>query len=442
MTREFLQPDKLLFVRRSLEGNDIEGLADLLERPGDVDLRATNIFILLPLLHEARKQDDKNFWIDLFLPWISIQRSVQAHHDRILGEFARIGALKHDSQEFLIHLVNVYRSIVSDLLDPYMTLLVACFQFIERKFRDIQHANVGLGERNKVEYLESRIRKVDPENRLLSGYDPIVRNAVTHTGSDGVVYHSDGALFRNIKRGTSPVVETVEWSRDTLINKVVRLYECIISTDAAVNVFAVDCGELMLEDEDVKSEFMQRALALDHRARLRAPFEELMQRIRDDKNLPDKRRFELLSQVLLYNCAKQEMPVHGIRVSNEKATVMVEVPDPKKDLGDDEVLRDAVMEFSHYAILTRSVFGPDFDHFVVRAVRESGQPLLTITLAGHLLEQYIQERAGLYDLLHEADIRLDENKIAMSVDFDKLAELERNSLDRSFPRKARPGGNS
>jgi hypothetical protein len=393
-------------------------------------------------MHEARDTGSKNFWIELFLPWISIQSSVRAHHDRILDELARIGDFKHDSQEFLIHLVNLYRSIVSDLLDPYMTLLVACFQFIEHEFTNIRHANVGSGERNKVEYLESRIKKLDPENRLLSGYDPIVRNAVTHTGSDGVVYRADGVLFRNIKRGASPAVETVEWSRDTLVNKIVRLYECIISIDAAVNVFGVDCGDLMLKDEDVKSEFVQRALTPERRGELRAPFEDLVQRIRDDKNLTDERRFDLLSQRLLYNYSKKKMPVRAIRVSSEKRTVMVELPDPRKDLSDDEVLLDAVMECSHYAIQTRSVFGPHFESFVVRTVPESGQQTLTLTLAGKRLEQYIEERAGLYDLLHEADVRLDGNKIAISVDFDKVAELERKSLDRLFPRKARPDGDS
>lgn len=108
---------------------------------------------------------------------------------------------------------------------------------------------MGPGERNKAEYLESRIKRVDPENRLLSGYDPIVRNVVTHAGSHGVVYSESAVLFRDIKRGVPAVVNTVEWSHDTLISKIVRLYECI-SIDAAVNVFGVDCGELLLKDDE------------------------------------------------------------------------------------------------------------------------------------------------------------------------------------------------
>jgi hypothetical protein len=123
-----------------------------------VDLRASNITVLLPLLHEARGKDEKAFWINLFLPWISIQSSVRVNRDRIPDEFARIADFKPGSRELLVHLVNIYRNIVSDLLDPYMTLLVACFQFIEGEFTSLKNANVGLGERNKAKYLESRIK--------------------------------------------------------------------------------------------------------------------------------------------------------------------------------------------------------------------------------------------------------------------------------------------
>ena len=249
-------------------------------------------------------------------------------------------------------------------------------------------------------------------------------------------------LFRNIKRGRPASIETLEWSRDTLVNKVVRLYECIVSIDAAVNIFGVDCGELILNDADVRSEFIQRALTRERRAGLRAPFDNLMQRMRDDTTLPDHKRFELLSQVLLYNFASKKMPVHGICISPERDTVIVELPEPQEDLTSDDVLHDLVMKSSHYAILARSVFGPHFEHFVVRTVLESGQPRLTIMLAGKLLGQYIEERAGLLDLLHEADVRLDGNTIAISVDFAKVAEIERKSLDCSFPRKPRRDGDS
>lgn len=440
MANDLLKPETLLFVRKSLEASDIQGLAEPLNLPGDLGLRSANISVFLPLLHDAREKGEKAFWISLFLPWITIQRSVGAHHDRITHEFTRIVDFSEGSTDFAIHLVNLYRSIVSELLDPYLTLPLACFQFIEGTFTTIQDSNVGLGERNKAEYLERRIKRIDPENRPLSGYNPIVRNAVTHAGSDGVTYSANTVLFRNIKRAVPQVVETVEWSHDTLTEKIVRLYECIISIDAAVNVFGVDCGEILLKDEDVKAEIIQRVFTPQQRAELRGRFDGLVEKIRNGKDLTANQQFELLSQMLIYNYAKRKMPVRGIRISSESQMVMVEIPDQQKDLSNDKVLRDAVLECSHYCILARTVFGSDFERYVARTVLESGQPRLTVILAGKLLQEYVEELAGLHDLLHESDVRLDGNKVVISVDFEQLSELEKQSLDRRFPRKPRPRG--
>jgi hypothetical protein len=237
-------------------------------------------------------------------------------------------------------------------------------------------------------------------------------------------------------------VETVEWSLDILVSKIAQLYECIASVDAAVNVFGVDCSDLILNDEDVNSEFIQQALTPEQRAKLRATFEELTGQIREDRNLTPEERVKLLAEILLYNYAKREMAVNGIGVSNERRDVLVDIPDPQKDLSNDEALRDAVIDCGRYAILARSVFGADFDRYAVRRLSEKDQPRLMTVHSGKLLDEYIQERAGLLDLLHEADVRLDGKKIVFSVDFEKLAAAERQSLDRSFPRKNRPGGGS
>ena len=90
------------------------------------------------------------------------------------------------SKSELIHLVQIYRLVVADVWDPYISLPFACYQFLENSFIDMVSANLGQGERNKAEYIERRLKALDPELRLLSGYDPIARNAVSHSGSHGV----------------------------------------------------------------------------------------------------------------------------------------------------------------------------------------------------------------------------------------------------------------
>lgn len=148
-----------------------------------------------------------------------------------------------------------------------------------------------------------------------------------------------------------------------------------------------------------------------------------------------KKRFELLSAVLLHNCAHREMPVHGVGISSERRTVVVEIPESQEDLVRDEALLDAVMNCSYYAVLARSAFGADFDHYVIKAIGDAGQTRLTTAFPGSLLGDYLEERAGLIDLLHEVDVRLHGGKVMLSVDFAAVSKAERESLDRTFPRK-------
>src|SRR5262249_45659239 len=145
------------------------------------------------------------------------------------------------------HVTNIYRNIVADLFDPYLTLIVACFQFKDGVFTTLDDADLGQGERNKFEYLVSKVKRIYSGNpTFLSGYDPVVRNAVSHTGARGVRYGADQVIFKNIKRGTPAVVETVTWTFDELQLKMLQLLECIQSIETASEIFGLDCTEAML----------------------------------------------------------------------------------------------------------------------------------------------------------------------------------------------------
>jgi hypothetical protein len=183
----------LLYVRKDLDDLDQKQRMELLHDvygPGDLELRLANLHLVLPLLHKARSRDERQFLMRVFLPWVGIRRRLRVNRNRILDEFAKSGTIAPTTPDEYAHLVNVYRSIIADLIDPYLTLLVACYQFVEGGFTSIEDANFSQGERNKDEYLTSRIKDDDPQVRLLSGYSPIVRNAVAHSGSHGVTYQT------------------------------------------------------------------------------------------------------------------------------------------------------------------------------------------------------------------------------------------------------------
>lgn len=186
--RRLLDPAGLLFVRnRPLSAEDERGLGRWLFAPGDLDLRTTNLYVLLPLLHAARTTGSpEEFIAKVFLPWVGLIHSLAPHRAHVEDGFAALGSNLAGSHADLVHQVKLYREIVADLLDPYLTLPVACFQWLEGKFTSLEAANFGASERSKAEYLGSRIKLTDPTIRLLSGYSPtagmrfqVKRNDVT-----------------------------------------------------------------------------------------------------------------------------------------------------------------------------------------------------------------------------------------------------------------------
>jgi hypothetical protein len=246
-----LAPARLLFVRRDLAQLDPQlhaELVKLLARSSDPGKRADNVEYVLLLMHQARELDSQRYLREVFLPWGAMRRRTDLHRARLGQEFGRLDQFEANSDEDVLHAVNLYRSIVSDLFDPYLTLLVASYQFIEGTFSDISTANLEAGERNKVEYLTKRIRDHGGPQTLLEGYDPVVRNALSHTGSDGLVFERGAVLFRNIKRQSPVAVETVRWRHDELQLRVIALVEFLWSLDASAQVFGIDCSDLFDAD--------------------------------------------------------------------------------------------------------------------------------------------------------------------------------------------------
>jgi len=435
-----LNPSGLLYIRKDLDDlgeAQRKGLLDDVYGPGDLDLRLANLYLVLPLLHKARSHDERGFLLRVFLPWLSLRMRLKVNRSRILDEFAKTGSFTPGTSDEHAHLVNIYRSIVADLIDPYLTLLVACYQFVEGSFTDIEAANFGLGERNKDEYLSSRIRNDDPQVRLLFGYSPLVRNAVSHSGSHGVTYQTGKILFRNIKRGANPTVEAVEWTGEALLDKITRLYECILSIDAAVAVFGLDINELLGNDWELLSQALHYATSPEEQAEMHRPVEARLDRIRTSDQISLEDKLKALLYVFQSNCARRKIPLKGIKYSSDPRSLRAEVPAISLDDTVDEQIRDRVAELSRYAILAEAAYGQMADIYVIAETHENGKEQVIAGFNRDLLHEYGAHRAGLLDLIHEATIRVNGNLVRMSVDFEELSRHERESLAETFPRRDR-----
>ena len=137
--------EKLFFLRKDLSDlseQDKDALLAKVNSLGLKDIRIDTAYILLCVMHEARAINQPRFLKEVFLPWQELRQKTRPHSERIGEELSRIGEFELGSVEEAAHAANVYRNIVSDLFDPYLTLVVACFQFKDGKFSNLEDADL------------------------------------------------------------------------------------------------------------------------------------------------------------------------------------------------------------------------------------------------------------------------------------------------------------
>ena len=432
--------EKLFFLRKDLSDLSVREKDVLLTKVNSLglkDIRLDTVHLLLCVMHEARERDQPQFLKNVFLPWQELRQKTRHHFERIGEELTRIGEFEPGSVREAAHAANVYRNIVSDLFDPYLTLIVACFQFKEGTFTSLEDADLGQGERNKFEYLVARVKQIyQGRPNFLSGYDPVVRNAISHSGAWGVTYGADKVLFKNIKRGTPAVVETVTWSFDDLQHRVIQLLECIQSIEVAVEIYGLDCAEVISADFDTYAQFVLHAVPSERRAELRERHGRLLTKIRDSEKASLEQKREALSQALFYNCGLRGMECRGVRFSRSDSAIMIEVPAAAIDINDDQQIKNRVLELPRYGILARSVFGAMCDHVHVVELDEMRTKYqLTVKISGKELDEYIDERAGLIDLVHESKWTLEGQSLGVEFNFQQVENTEQTIARSPFPRK-------
>lgn len=92
--------------------------------------------------------------------------------------------------------VNVYRSIVAELYDPALAIIVACLKMRDDSFTSFTNANLSMTEAQKWIFAKSKFKKP----AIFAGYLPLIRNAVSHAGTHSIVYEEERVVFRKIQR--------------------------------------------------------------------------------------------------------------------------------------------------------------------------------------------------------------------------------------------------
>ncbi len=385
---------------------------------------------VLDIFHEAVDKNPKDFVQKVFFEFHHTVLKTREQQDRIYKLIAGLSSLsRHDIQ---VQLVNIYRAIVSEVFDPYISVIVACLQFKEDSFDSFIIANLSQGERNKVEFSKSRLRSTN----IFAGYNPIVRNATSHLGSEGIIYEEHAIVFRNIGRGNMPRVDVIKWTNKEIFNNILSLMDLVHAIDVAVNIFGVDISWTIDWDKELHRSFLSEIFGKQQRLELQETFDEIVMKI-INSSISDEKKTEAVSNLFFLELGRRELPCKGVRLNSVANAILIVVPEIASDLSDEKEFIKHALELLRYGIVAESCFRYIADKFYIGDFNQEGKSTLKVFVKKEDLRLYGKEEAGLYDLMVDSEIFLHGRKVEVNVDFEKLKELEYANLKRNFPRKNR-----
>jgi hypothetical protein len=390
----------------------------------------SNLEQILNIMHRAHSIDSQKYILDLLFEFQASKHKVKPHQDRLYGEMARLDEFKPESKEEAIFLVNIYRSLISDLFDPYITLIYASIQYIEGKFDSYIVSNLGQGERNKVEFCTSKLNNTN----LFNSYNPIVRNATSHIGTDGVSYEKNKVIFKSIKRGNPPRVESVVWTNIQIQEHIIELISLTQLIDYTVDIFNLDISDEMKWDEKINHKYLDEVLTHSERKDLQQPLDIKIEAIISSEKVPLKEKIMGLTYLFFIQCRKRNLDVKNAGFHEESQTIIMEVNGLNVDINLQQDMTNSIMTAIRCGIAAEPCFKSLIKRYVVLGEGEK-ESQFRLEAPSSIFNDYNNEKAGLFDLANEIKASVGDMILNVNVDFDKIEEFEMTSLGRKFPRR-------
>ncbi|BCV54690.1 hypothetical protein [Shewanella algae] len=430
-----LWPESLLFERKTLRDisdEDIQGLIEKAYMPGLLNHRVTNVTAILCLLYDARKSDPDQYLNKVFLPWVYLKNRTSVYRQRILKEISRHKEFDENTEEDILHAVNLYRNIISELFDPLLTLLYASYKFINGEISDLFEVDLHAGERQKYEYVSSRLKC----ETLFSGYDPEVRNAVSHTGGNGMSIKEGVIEFRSVKRGNPPKVKLIKWSYDELFMHMIELLEFVSSIDICSDIFGIDSLDIISSKFNTLNQMIYYAMSEEQQSEIIKKSDLQLEKIRSSENIDHSKKLELLAYVLTKECKKREIALPLSRYIKEDDLLITKIDRGISQPTDDQDIIAAATYLIRYSILARTIFGKLMTNYAAQE-EYSNKSMITAKFTGATLDKYITKQAGVVDLLNDGDFYENGKPLEIAVDFNALESIEEQRVGKPFPRMQR-----
>jgi hypothetical protein len=385
---------------------------------------------ILQLFHDAFDAQPITFIKDLFFPNQLTLRATYARQDFILSAFKKAKReVKLETRQ--IALENVYRSVVADLFDPYVSILVASIQLKEGVFKSFELANLEHAEFNKYEFVKKRL---GPDG-LLKGYFSIIRNAISHAGSHGISRDGDRIVFRNIKRNGQPSVsDTKTVTTGELIECIQDLIDLIVAIETAVNIMGVDMKDIIAQNPEAAREF-QPLITQKQLVARRKKNDSAYGKVWNNPKLSEGEKREHLIRLFAQGCQKNDMPAKTIQFKD--TFVIIQIPRKPLDGTEDRFLVHRMAELINYLLLAEMFFHFNYPDYLVEEINEPDVQSLQLWLKATDLKAYNVGEASIHDLMHDGKLFRDQEYQPIIIDFDKLDETDSQSLKFGRKRKKR-----
>ncbi|MGI9840666.1 hypothetical protein [Vibrio parahaemolyticus] len=391
----------------------------------------SNFEQILNIIHNAHSIDSTQYILDIFFEFQASKHKVKPNQDRLYREMSRLNEFKENSKEEAIFLVNVYRSLISDLFDPYISLIYASIQYVEGKFDNYIVSNLGQGERNKVEFCTSKLNN----SRLFDGYDPVVRNAISHLGTDGVSYENNKVIFKSIKRGNPPRVESVVWTNVQIQENIIYLIRLTQLIDYTVDVFNLDISDKIKLDKKIQHKYLDEVLTHNDRKALQHPLDNKIETIISNKNVSLKEKITALTYLFFIQCRNRNLDVKNTGFQEESQTIIIEVNGLNVDTSSQQDMTNSIMLAIRCGIAAEPCFKSLVKRYVVLGEGKK-ENQFRLEAPATIFNDYNNEVAGLFNLATEIRASVGDVILNVNIDFDKLEAFEMASLGRKFPRRS------
>ena len=401
----------------------------------DPEMGASMIGDLLQLFHSCYDKDKTMFLTEIFYENQRVLRNTYDHRDLILEEVDRLlkDSAKPKDKRWQIRVVNVYRSIVAELYDPALAIIVACLKMREGIFTNFTNANLSMPESKKWDFAKSKLKK--PE--IFAGYLPLIRNAVSHAGTHSIVYEEERVVFRKIERSETPkILKVVKIPNAELWGKLRSMLDFIVAMNAAIEIFALDTSDDIFSDETIKSAFMRILQPTKLYERWKTDQEAKYRAIWESAEFTEQEKIDYFLKKFV-DAGGGKLKEGAVILNNKKGIFIIRVPAITKNKTTEDELMEQLKALIMICVLAQPFFYHRYRSFLVEEVTHEGGDAYQVWLHGNDIRDFLVRKASIEDLFHDGKIYRNRQDANVWVDFSALEERELKSFAPVTARKMR-----